>query len=169
MTKINIESLTPGCILEIAKYYEKKTNNKFSFMDVLGMTKIDLDILSTECLVNIILNKTTTTKKELQPYFEWEKAIRILVNNNLINDFFNIIIETDVKRKLIDLLGEKHIDSIMTLRSNSIKKLGEKIGNKELGKNIYEKYINQHTDILKLVGDNGGRDILYKVIKTKYK
>jgi hypothetical protein len=168
MPKINIESLNPSCILEIVKYYEKETKDEDSFFNVLAMKKIELDILSTECLVNIILNKSIVSAKYPQPNLEWNYTIKNLVRYDLINIFFNIITETMIKRNLLELLGEKYTEEIFSIKSNSIRNLGKKIGNKELGKIISEKYINQQKEILTLVGDNGGRNLLYKIIQLKH-
>ena len=168
MPKINIESLNPSCILEIVKYYEKETKDEDSFFTVLAMKQIELDILSTECLVNIILNKSIVSLKYPQPNLEWDYTIKNLVRYDLINNFFNIITETMIKRNLLELLGEKYTEEIFSIKSSSIRNLGKKIGNKELGKIISEKYITQQKEILTLVGDNGGRNLLYKIIQLKH-
>jgi hypothetical protein len=168
MPKINIESLNPGCILEIVKHYEKETKDEDSFFKVLAMEKIELEFLSTECLVNIILNKSIVSSKYPQPNLEWDYTIKNLVRYDLINNFFKIIAETMLKKNLLELLGEKYTEEIFSIKSSSIQNLGKKIGNKELGKIIYEKYITQQKEILTLVGYNGGRNLLYKIIQIKH-
>lgn len=166
MVKVPIEALTPSCIQDVVADYEARTG-KDSFYTVLEMPRIDLTELSVNCLVQLILKPQFASTKLDYTNYEWNRATAVMVRNNLIKQFYHIITEINYTYSVRDYLGlERH--PLISLSPEQT--LSTEFNNETIGKIVNKKYMKkaEQTEVLKNVGNNGGRNILEQIVFKIY-